>query len=60
MGRPRAAAAVALTGGFAAAAAAAIAKMEPATLPNGVDTLKLLQVQSTFRHGARTPMEDSA
>ena len=47
----------ALTGGFTAAAAAALAKMEPTTLPH-IDTLKLLQVQSTFRHGARTPMED--
>ena len=52
-----AAAAAALTGGFAAAASAAsMTKMEPAALPR-LDTLKLLQVQSTFRHGARTPME---
>ena len=57
MARSRAAMSAALTGGFTAAAAAALAKMEPTTLPH-IDTLKLLQVQSTFRHGARTPMED--
>ena len=49
----RAATAAVLAGGAGAAASTT----EPATLPR-LESLRLLQVQSTFRHGARTPMED--
>lgn len=55
-------AAVALAGGVATAAASSLepAEARRSSTPGlpSIESLTLLQVQSTFRHGARTPMED--